>query len=378
MARIVLSVSGEGRGHAARARALLEVLRERHHLQLYLSGHALDMLAPLYESDPNIEIRPTTCMTFTYGPGNKLDYVRSFFHNLPFLLGVTVQVRRLALELERFEPDLVVSDFEPLVPRAAVLAGAPFMTIDHQSFLTSYDLSGLPATLQAYAAFFTPFVNAYYPEGRAIGLCSSFFKGDMRPDAVNIRPVGVFLRPEVRDAETSEQEYLVAYLRREAAGEHVLNSLGRIGMPIKVYGLGRRPRRGNLEFMPIDAFQFVVDLANGLGLVTTAGNQLIGEAIHLNKPVLAMPEPGNFEQHINAHFVRESGAGMVVEDPASLTPDALRRFLAQLPQIALRQRNLRSDGTQEAVQWIEGLLAKQSAGITRPRPMTESAAALGV
>jgi len=102
--------------------------------------------------------------------------------------------------------------------------------------------------------------------------------------------------------------------------------------------------------------------------VTTAGNQLIGEAIHLGKPVLAMPEPGNYEQHINAHFVRESGAGMVVDEPQALTVDALRRFLAQMPHIVARQAPLRSDGTAEAAMWIEALLAQPARRLAAPPP----------
>ena len=35
----------------------------------------------------------------------------------------------------------------------------------------------------------------------------------------------------------------------------------------------------------------------------------MGEAIYLRKPVLAVPEPGNYEQYINAHFLARMNAG---------------------------------------------------------------------
>lgn len=141
-------------------------------------------------------------------------------------------------------------------------------------------------------------------------------------------------------------------------------------MPVRVYGLGERPAQGLLDYRPIDALRFVEDLASCTGLVTTAGNQLIGEAIHLGKPVLAMPEPGNYEQHINAHFIRESGAGMVVDDPHALTVDALRRLLARLPDIESRQAPLRSDGTEHAARWVESLLERDA---RRVRPIAPRA-----
>ena len=48
-----------------------------------------------------------------------------------------------------------------------------------------------------------------------------------------------------------------------------------------------------------------------MAVVSTAGNQLVGEALYLGKPVLVMPERVNFEQAINAHYLEQSGAGWV-------------------------------------------------------------------
>jgi hypothetical protein len=46
MASIVYSICGEGRGHATRARTVVEGLRQRHRLTLFASGCAHDLLAP--------------------------------------------------------------------------------------------------------------------------------------------------------------------------------------------------------------------------------------------------------------------------------------------------------------------------------------------
>src|SRR5690606_32445238 len=48
-------------------------------------------------------------------------------------------------------------------------------------------------------------------------------------------------------------------------------------------------------------------------LFSTAGNQLVGEALYFGKPVFAIPEPRNWEQYINAHYLAESGAGKWME-----------------------------------------------------------------
>ncbi|MGF1464951.1 MAG: glycosyltransferase family protein [Sandaracinaceae bacterium] len=354
MGRIVYSVSGEGRGHAARARALAEALAGRHEVRIYAYGQSYELLAPVYLGHDRVEVQKIAGMEFQYGKSKRLDYVNSFLKNVPYLLSVSDRVALLEAEIVRFGTDLVISDFEPLLPRAAYNTEIPFITLDHQSFLVSCDLSALPAKLRGFAAFMSPFVHAFYPAERVLGLVSSFFRAPLRADVHDVRQIGVLLRPEVRNARPTTGEHLLAYLRRDASDE-LVDALVALGVPVRLYGLGERPRRGNVEFRPVSAVRFVEDLASAVGLVCTAGNQLIGEAIHLRKPVLAMPERGNYEQEINAHFMRETGAGMTV-DAGRLGVADLRTFLRSLDAIAARQRKLRADGTAQAVAWVEGLI----------------------
>jgi hypothetical protein len=70
-------------------------------------------------------------------------------------------------------------------------------------------------------------------------------------------------------------------------------------------------------------------LASSSALISTAGNQLVGEALFLGKPVLAFPEARNFEQYINAHFLAQSGAGAWAE-MEKVTPGHVTGFLDQL------------------------------------------------
>ena len=101
---------------------------------------------------------------------------------------------------------------------------------------------------------------------------------------------------------------------------------------MRVYGLGEIPADGRLRFRPVSDHEFIRDLASCAGLVSTAGNQLIGEAQHLGKPVLAFPEAKNSEQEINAHFLDASGAGM--RRPVhELSVTDVWQFLERLPQL---------------------------------------------
>jgi len=332
MARIFYGVSGEGRGHATRARALIEDLRRRHEVVVYSFDQAFELLHSVYQGT-EVDVRRLPGLQFAYGPGKRLDYSRSFFQGLPYLLHLPDLVQRLQRELEQDGADLVITDFEPALPRAAIRAGVPFLSLDHQHFLVACDLRTLPPSLQAYAAFMAPFIHAYY-RGQVETMISSFFSAPLRQGYRDVVQIGTLLRPEIVQAPREHGDHLVAYVRR-AGSERLIRALARSGQEVRVYGLGRRPSVGKVRFQEVDVFRFVEDLATCRALVTTAGNQLIGEALYLGKPVLGMPEEGNYEQRINAHFLRQSGMGTAV-DIERIGSKHIRRFLRKVDE--LRER----------------------------------------
>jgi hypothetical protein len=65
MAHIVFSLSGEGRGHATRVRAVVEHLREQHRLTLRAPADAFDFLAPLYATS-EVCVRAIPGLRFHY------------------------------------------------------------------------------------------------------------------------------------------------------------------------------------------------------------------------------------------------------------------------------------------------------------------------
>jgi UDP:flavonoid glycosyltransferase YjiC (YdhE family) len=112
-------------------------------------------------------------------------------------------------------------------------------------------------------------------------------------------------------------------------------------------------------------------LATCDALICTAGNQLVGEALFLQKPVLALPEPGNFEQALNGHFLRCSGGGESI--PCSqLDAARLRQFVEEVPRLRSQIRPEGLNGNPQALRAIERFLpaAERSAG----EPVVERAA----
>jgi len=144
--------------------------------------------------------------------------------------------------------------------------------------------------------------------GQKRTIVSAFFFPSLKAQPVEVTPAGALLRREIREAASESGAHFVAYVRRRAP-RRVLDSLRSWGRTVHVYGHGALGRSGNLEFFDIEPVRFVEDLARARALISSAGNQVVGEALALQKPVLAYPQPGNWEQQINAHFLQQSGMG---------------------------------------------------------------------
>ena len=353
MSKIFYGVAGEGRGHAARALAVLEALSDQHELVVYANGHAPAMLDRFCESR-GIQLVVTPDVAFRYTKSKRLSYVRTLLSNSHYLNTLPQLVNEAAAHLDAEAPDLVISDFEPVLPRAAKRVRLPFLSLSHQHFLLACDLSALPFRLQTYAKLMAPFVSWWY-EGQAETVVSSFFQAPLRPDwRERASHVGVMLRREIREASTEDRGHLVAYVRRNVSSG-VIDALHRAGRPTRVYGLGSGPSSGTLTFHEIDPHRFLEDMATSTGVVSTAGNQLVGEALYLGKPVLAMPEVGNREQEINAFFLERGGGGWI-QSMESLTPSVVQRFVQAAPELADEINRQALDGLPAAVERIEAHL----------------------
>jgi uncharacterized protein (TIGR00661 family) len=348
MAKIFYSMCGEGRGHAARVRSMVEHLKGEHQLVLFAPDQAYDFLAPRYPAGtPNVEVRRIPGLRFFYTNG-RLDLIRSISNAFGYMWKLRNLVRQLKRAIREEQPDLILSDFEPALPRAAKSCKAPFVSLNHQHFLVACDLSSLPWHLRGWASMMGLAVRAHHYWQRQT-IVSSFFSAPLRPGYERVLQVGPLLRPEVLQARPVTGDHIVSYLRASTPPK-VLEMLHSSGREVRVYGLGNRKDEGNLRFMPLHEQKFVDDVASCHALVGAAGNQSLGEAIYMGKPIFALPEADHHEQMINSHFLGQMGTGAfsTLED---VQPREFSEFLGKTDQYrdALRDYAGRIDGTPAAV-----------------------------
>lgn len=362
MARIFYSMAGEGRGHAVRVRTLVEHLRHEHELELFAPDEAYDFLVKSYGDDrcvENVRLTRIPGIKFHY-TGGKLDLFKSIWLGLNYArqeLPTLVNSFRRRIEAE--QPDLCISDFEPSLPRAARKAGVPLMSVDHQHVLLAYDLRSLPLLLRRYAWWMSWSVRYYYGSGPYHAVASSFYTPPLKSGFEHVQQVGPMLREDLAGTVPQQGDFLLSYLRTNTP-PHVLETLAACGWDVRVYGVGERPRQGRITFHAIDEQCFVNDLASCAALVSAAGNQLLGEALYLGKPVFAIPEEMHHEQQINACFLKQMGAGnWCTLESFALEP--LQKFLTQLDTYRANTSVLcgRLNGTPDALAAIRSTLSRQ-------------------
>lgn len=354
MATIFYSMCGEGRGHAARVQTVVEMFQPGHRFVLLAARDAYDTLYERYEGHANVSVRRLPGLFFAY-KNNKVDYFRSLLGSVPYLWKLSGIVGYVVQMIHREQPDLAITDFEPILPRAARKCGVPCISLDHQHFLSASNFESLPWRFRWRGWFLRCSIPLFYPKQSAEAI-SSFYHLPPRVGTEAIQRFGVLLRSSIVEAKKVMREtgeHLVVYIRRHAP-DHFWESLRGSGQKAIVYGLGLRPDMadGRIQFREICDEQFVQDLATCRGLITTAGNQLVGEAFFLRKPVLAIPEPGNFEQQLNGWLVGRSGGGWSI-DFRQFTEHLLHQFILAIPMMRANLEHLPVCGNMRARNFIE-------------------------
>jgi uncharacterized protein (TIGR00661 family) len=113
---------------------------------------------------------------------------------------------------------------------------------------------------------------------------------------------------------------------------------------------------GNLRYRPFSEAGFIADLASARAVVAGGGFTLMGEAVFLHKPMLAVPVGGQFEQVLNARYLEKLGYGRFAR---SLTePGVLRDFVSALPFHEQQVSQYQQDGNRLLLAFLDAKLAE--------------------
>jgi uncharacterized protein (TIGR00661 family) len=356
--KILYGVVGEGMGHAMRSRVILEhLVAEGHELEIMASGRAVDFLAKRFEGVNRIH-----GLHMIYDE-NRVRRGKTLWSNV--LEGAAAVPQQIAAYFDLvadFRPRVVISDFESWTYFYAKAHRLPIVSIDNMQIINRCRhppevLDGHEAEFQVTKAFVKsklPFCDRY--------LITTFFYPEIRKERTALFPP--ILRPEILAATPSAGDHLLVY-QTAAGNEGLAELLAATGMECRVYGMRRELKEeqveGNIRYRPFSEAGFVADLASARAVVAGGGFTLMGEAVYLRKPMLAIPVEHQFEQVLNGRWLERLGYGQMaerLEEPAQLA-----RFVDALPACAARLAAYTQDGNRRVLDELDHLLDCAASGI---------------
>ena len=297
--RVCYGLVGMTRGHAARALAIGQELIDRGHEVLFCTeGDAEELLSARFGEE---RVFKTTTPKYHLKHG-RLSIWRTVFGNKKYLYGRRNLAKPLIAHLKQWQPDLTVSDYEPLMWQASKELGIPHVAVNSQEFFRSSPMpKGLSLAHRIQAKAGGMIVRRFSPTAdlRIVGKILV----EKRPKSKALF-VGAILRKEFESLTWRPQgEHFVVYScpmleQSLAAINQVAQREQKRG---KVFGVPPSMVEGYdwLDHQPTSESGFITAVCHADFAVATPGNQFMAETLQLGIPVLMTPTPKQFEQEIN-------------------------------------------------------------------------------
>lgn len=328
MKRIFYGLAGDGLGHASRTQAILEYLPDDIEVHLFTFGQAYKLFKEMnYPHLHEIE------GLMWHNKRGGISVTQTLWKDRKLLLSrwkKSVQaIHELSLELK---PNLYISDFEPSVARASHLSKTPLLSIDNQHRFSHCYWRDLPWRLQLFSVIIGASTKFLVPKADKV-VISTFHKELLRSTRKNVYLADGLVRKSIESQEVSDANFVLVYARHGFSEPILKSLLNSDNTHFRVYGATEGSiqsvlvKRSNFEFFPLSQ-EFTKDLARCSKVIAPSGHQLITEVKYFGKKILTIPQAGQWEQYINAHYVNEMGMGKMCH-LNKLNYDVVKNFLEE-------------------------------------------------
>ena len=277
---LALAANGEGFGHVARMVSLAPELQREYRVLLYapttVHGFLADKLPQVVAGTIPLRALPHLHLAKR---GDRIDYWACLTENLPTALRTRSLLAGLRTQMAADGVQLLVSDFEPYSTWAASALGIPVLQVNHPGIVTR-------SASIAPDALATKWIAEMMMGRWDRRILVSFFDGDLGP----------MIRPEIVQAPRGDDGSLVVYLK-PGYRKPIVRALRSLGIT-------------NYHLFPDSSKDYAKTLAGCKAVIAGGGHQTISEAIYLGKPILAIPQRGQYEQRLNAFMAEAGGFGM--------------------------------------------------------------------
>ncbi len=323
--KILYGVCGEGFGHSSRVREIIKHLKKEGHKILILTyGQAYPILKSITKT---IKIEGIHLIF----KDNQLHLKETIKQATKAMTKNLINFKKTKTTIDKFNPDICITDMEPLVPIISYWYNLPLISIDNQHRLTHLKLK-IPKKYRSSYNLAKFAVHKCVSKAYAF-IILSFIKQKSKSDNAFI--VSPILRKEIQKLKPKTKNFILVYLTKP--NNKLISILKSLQYKFTIYGYDLSKKQSNLIFKKTGK-QFIKDLANCKAVIASAGFTLISEALYLKKPYFAIPLQGQFEQTLNALFLKNSKLGTFSEEP---TKQQIQTFLNSLYKYKSELRSYR-------------------------------------
>ncbi|MBN2180652.1 MAG: hypothetical protein JW715_01965 [Sedimentisphaerales bacterium] len=321
MARIIYAVAGEGFGHSSRSHLIGQRLIDAGHDVMFVGSQKSLLYLKQYFGD---RVKEVFGLSFAF-EGERIDKSETLKKNLLKLSeGNRLNDELFKEHFEPFEPELVISDFEPFSAWWAWRKNVPFISIDHEHMLTLCNLEHRKRNW--FSRLTAGIVTECHYIGAVAYIVINFFKAPLRIDSAVLAPP--IVRPIATELNPEHGEHVLLYSTTGMGRDQLQDVLEKFkGQNFYIYGFDTDEQDQNCIFKKRSTEGFLADLAGARGVIASAGFSLLSECLYLRKKMLLLPLAGQYEQVINAHYIQKLGLGLQAE---TLDEAIVAQFLDEL------------------------------------------------
>jgi uncharacterized protein (TIGR00661 family) len=339
--RIAYSICGEGHGHYGRNVQILKELLKRFPkctIDLYVYGDTMNIFQMDKSLSRRISIREIDGFRFIYkntglftsifstalNPKNLGLFSRIVKMNIFFILMNFLKLFYKNKKINFFSKfssndfkyfDFAISDFEPFLPRIALLREKPFLTFDNQHAMIygDFGIESFNLSEKIELFYITNYLKISYTKSD-LTIITTFCEVPVKEKHKKlVKSVGPLIRNEIikHKNKIKDKGYILIYAHKILVAKlfPLLTKLDKykfIVFTTDNFEEKNYPyKRDWITFRHIDPNDFVEKLLNCKAVISTAGHTLLSEALFLKKPFFAVGLEGQFEQRLNVWLLEK-------------------------------------------------------------------------
>lgn len=308
--KVLYGVVGVGMGHAIRSQTVVErLVQEGHKILILASGNAFSFLKGFFSKHDYVVVEKIEGFKFSMKDNavHTGKTALSVLWRAPYSIYYNTKV--YFDHINAWSPDIIISDFESLTGLYAITHNKPLFVIDnihvldrcsHEPYIWKGNWLAKILT-QIIVKFKVVNADHYF-------ITSAFFPPVRLPNTTLIGPI---LRPIILNSMRNRGDSFLVYLH--GGGSKAIHKVIR-SYPANFicYGGDKNGLVGNIKYKKFSESEFIKDLCECKGLISSAGSSLMSEAIYLKVPMLALPVHNQYEQILNARYLQKNELGMCV------------------------------------------------------------------